>query len=367
MRGAKAIRCTVVSVLIIAYLIFTPHLILRGIENGRKSYFEKPEEKFRGIINVWHIAGFKAYSGAVGNLLRERTSRISDKHFGVYFRVISMTATEYAERIARGEQADVYSYPLGSEYSDRLLSLDAEKLPVLRDGILQTGEDDGILYAVPYMYSGYCLAVNCSLLKEQPTTESVSSENLTEKCKRLTTDKHTALCGNELCAALYGFTGRVGQIDTFRSGYAEYAFTDFRTVGDIDRKNAQGKGFPIAYYPVSAYTDLVQYLCINKNIDERKLDYIYMLISDMLTETVQNKIADMGAYTVTEPSDLSELTKRYTSAPADMLTLYLEPEIPNTFAYRRCRDSLTDEARLALEGDREKLAERINELIRRSE
>lgn len=363
MSKGQIVKSMLVSTIIVLFLIISPVSIQNGIKKGRVSAFSTDEESFMGVIEIWHVAGFKAYSGAVGNLLKSCATDVSDRHFGVYFKVISMSETEYAERIARGESADIYSLPLGFEYGDKFKVLDENKFLNVKQEILQTGASDGSLLAVPYLYSGYCVAANCEILKQEP--DDIEPDILTDICANLSSEKHTAMSGDELCAALYGFTGDIAPIEQFKSGYSEFAVTDFRTIGDIERKNADGKGFPLKIFPCSSYTDLVQYISFNSKITDEKSGYAYELLQNILSSETQMKIADMGAYTVIEGEDASALRDRYTSVAGELFTLYIKPRIPNSFSYRVCRDSLTADAQAVLrkESLRNKLVDRIDELM----
>lgn len=302
------------------------------------------------------------YSGAVGNILKDEAANLTGKHFGVYFNVIAMSEDEFRERTARGESADIYSYPLGFEYSDKLMRLDENELPHIKGRLSDSGRDNGILYAVLYLYSGYCFAENCEINKSTNSEAPLDSDFLNNILKY----NESAVCGNELISVICGLDKCTGNTDRFKSGECEFAVADFRTAGDCIRKYESGKGFSGRYVPCTHFTDLVQFLCINKSIDEGKVSYAYEFINSILSEKVQKKLPEMGAYTVTDCFDTEELRDMYSSIAYDAFSTYLSPEIPNFFEYRRCKDTLFEDSQKALDGDTDavkRVKERVNEMI----
>ena len=60
----------VVSLMIVAYLFFMPEYLDEALE--MQTYDEKfstEEEAYTGILTVWHVVGFKPYSGSMGTTL----------------------------------------------------------------------------------------------------------------------------------------------------------------------------------------------------------------------------------------------------------------------------------------------------------
>ena len=366
MRKLRFVFVVIIDICIILYFIFAPSIIRQGIEESRVSYWKYADEDFCGMINVWHVAQFKTHTGAVGNLIKEQAKIISKKHFGVYFTVTAMTPDEYYERIARGESADIYSLPLGFEYSDIFLPLDESLTSGIRPSLISTGSDGDTLYALPYLYSGYCLMENTELTKNTDAESISSAEDLKNAVSAYTSDKHVPLCGNVVYACEYGYSGSFDETKSFKDGKTEYAVTDFRTVGDLERLQQRGKGFTHRYIALDNYTDLVQYLLLNKKLQPEKYKYCAELISLLLSDKVQTALSSMNAYPVNETADIEALRDSYSSVALELFSLYMNPKVPNFFLYRQHRDALFSDAKAAISGDsdaKKRFDERMAELF----
>ncbi|HWS28947.1 MAG TPA: hypothetical protein VN512_02410 [Clostridia bacterium] len=356
MRLKDRLICIAVALCIAAYLIWMPPYIDRGLKADPYSQWVMPEEEgYTGILTVWHIVGFKPYTGSGGDWLKDRAKEFEKRHTGVYIEVFSMDAEECEARFLRGESADIYSFPLGWGYAEQFLPLDS-RFSGLMSGLLETGEQDGVLYAVPFMVSGYTLMTNTRLLQERQVIlpEEVTPEWLNVAAAKLTYEtgtrkkvKYDGLSGSPVASKLAGAAVPVADYSVFKSQRAGMAVTDLRAAGDLTRLQSTDKGFAFDALPVYNYTDLVQYLGIARGIDERKLAYAYEFLEIALSEKAQATLMSLCVFPVKELPEVSY-------EPAVVQKVYERmgtPVVPNAFLYQRYKDALLDAANRALNGD----------------
>ena len=66
MRAREWVPRLIATVLIAAYLLFMPAYLNDALkERTYDEKFSPTEEPYTGIISVWHIVGFKPYSGSM--------------------------------------------------------------------------------------------------------------------------------------------------------------------------------------------------------------------------------------------------------------------------------------------------------------
>ena len=360
----------VATLLVGTYLLLIPGYVTSQRQELTLQNKQESGETFSGIITIWHIVGFKPYQGSMGTWLSDRAAAFEKKHFGVFINVTAMMPEEFEERIARGERADAYSFPMGWGYAERF-----QALPDIRADLLpefeETGIQDGVQYAIPYAFSGYLLLSNSHL--EQEKSISLSEEDwqqgLQDAVDKLTytygkkARQRYGMSGSELVAATLGLRWKVVTYDFFKSSDAALALGDIRDAGDMDRLQAAGKGFAYRAWPVSDYTDLVQYLAVAKDTQEAKLPYLEAYFELILRADNQATLLGLGLLPATA---LPEKTEAQASIVAAVQAVMKEPKVPNAFLYQRYHDELAALSQRALSGDeaaQSDLDGRIKELV----
>ena len=289
MRAREWVPRLIATVLIAAYLLFMPAYLNDALkERTYDEKFSPTEEPYTGIISVWHIVGFKPYSGSMSTALAAIAKGIERRHHGVFFDVIAMDETEYTERLARGESPDLLSFPLGVCYPDQLSAFDELPVECISKDMAAVGEWDGKIYALPYAMSAHALIVNTGLFQERgamvpegtrnaawilQAAETFAAAQKSGKQKQL-----PALSGNAVLAAALGLTGEVAEYDAFRSGKAAIAIADLRSAGDLEALQSAGKGFAFEASVLSGSTSLVQMIGLSHGIDQEKRAYAIELI-----------------------------------------------------------------------------------------
>ncbi|HMM31532.1 MAG TPA: hypothetical protein PKB13_07115 [Clostridia bacterium] len=356
MRVKDWLICGLAAIFIAAYLIWIPPYIEQGLLQDPYSEWVMPEDEgYTGILTVWHIVGFKPYAGSSGEWLKARAKALEKQHYGIYVEVLSMSLEDCEARLARGETADIYSFPLGWGYAERFLPLE-RSFSGLKAGLLETGMQEGVQYAVPFMLSGYALLVNTKLAQARQVTlpeVAVDAQWLNDAAKKLTYEtgknrkvNYEGLTGSAVVAMLLGAAVTVGDYTVFQAQRAGMAVAELRAAGDLTRAQTAAKGFAFEALPLNNYTDLVQYLGIARGIDARKLPYAYEYLQIAVEEKAQEALRMLGAFPVTD----AELS--YEQAIVQQTyELLKDPVIPNAFLYQRYKSALLDTANRALNGD----------------
>ena len=288
-------------------------------------WLHKSEEPFRGIIKVWHIAGFKPYSGSIANRIKAAAAKVEKKHFGVYFDVEAITPQEAKKRMALGERPDLFSFPFGMLPGNELSTLRGEY-----EVDTSSGMDMSVLKAVPY-------AVSCKTVLYYPS-ETNASEVLE---KYGVADKNTAgNAGQDISyiggSAQNDFSGNTeNSFEAFRKGKADFCTADARETGNLTRALAAGKAEYFEILPVFTRTEFIQYFGIAAGCEEMKKQYIEELIHYLLNEKTQSSLCTLGLLPLNEKADI-HFEQPFLTQAYDLLADFIRT-LPNTFD--SCRKS----------------------------
>lgn len=356
MSKIRVIISILMCVAMALFLYFSPQYIITGTDRDRVGEWLTPsKEGFTGTISVWHIVGFKPYIGGVSNWLSARAKTVEKRHFGVFIEVEAMTLAECEERMKNGECADMYSFPSGWCGSSILRPIGAVVADDIDGRFFSTGVSSGEQYAVPYMYSGYMLALNTAVANERsvklPNGETFTNEWVCDAAKKMSFERGKkrervyGAAGNRTVAALLGIVGDVGKHEHFRANEAAMTVTDIRGIGDLERAAANGNDISIRYYPIGEYTDLVQYIGVAAGTDEAKLPYALEFIEQLFTEKAQEKLVQIGLFPVVLPEEKYVFEQTCAGLLYEAL---LDTRIPNTFLLNSARTDIENAVENAL-------------------
>lgn len=362
------------TILIAGYLLYMPAYLDDAL--GVRTYegkFSKNKEQYTGIITVWHIVGFKPYSGSLSTALSAIAKKVEARHHGVFFNILAMDEAEYAQRIARGERPDVFSFPAGLCYPEQLTELEGVEAECLPEHMKACGEWEGISYALPYAMSAHTCILNTALFQERgavlpegerdeawllATADAFATAQAASKRKPV-----AVLAGNAVYAAARGFVGEVAEYDAFRSGKAAMAIADLQAVATLHALQTAGKGFAFEAYVLPGETSLLQMVGMASGIGDEKVPYATELMGRLFTESAQESFVRLGLLAVIGP-DAQE--KAENALLFEAMEKLRAPVIPNAFLLQRYRDVLQETARRALLGDgaaKKDLDARLKELV----
>lgn len=73
MSTKRRIISLIMATAMVLYVIFIPQYLQDQLERDPyREWISPNDEPYSGIINVWHIVGFKPYLGSVGSWLKNR-------------------------------------------------------------------------------------------------------------------------------------------------------------------------------------------------------------------------------------------------------------------------------------------------------
>lgn len=365
----------VVSLMIVAYLFFMPEYLDEALE--MQTYDEKfsaEEEAYTGILTVWHVVGFKPYSGSMGTTLASIAKDVERAHYGVFFDVIAMDEAEYMQRTERGEVPDIISFPIGLCYPEQLSPLAGISIETLSEERCAAGQWNEIPYALPYAMSAHVLLINTALFQERGATlpegekrdatwiEKAAETFLTAQEKGNRTQL-PALSGDILMAASLGLTGEVTEYDAFKSGKAAMAIADLRAANEMEASQIAGKGFSFEASALEGGIPLVQMIGLTSTVSDEKRPYALEFIECLFSEKAQKQFVQQGLIMPTENAPQAEDAAKLITSAAEYLC---EVQIPNAFLLQRYQDALEENAQRALAGDeaaQKDLETRLKELV----
>lgn len=335
----RILRC-LPALAIIAYLIFSPALIATGLaRNPYRDWLTPEKPAWEGRIELWHIAGFKLYSGSATHYLEARAEAYEKAHAGVHIDVVGLTSAQYQTRAARGAVPDAYSFPSGLLYAEQLRQADYV-LPDFK-GNLAAASANGQTLAVPWLISGYFLAGNALLMAKyglsltEPADEAVLQNALSAG----------QLSIPAVLGARAGLVGTPEKEADFSAGRCALAVLDARALGDIQRSGSGN--LAVSAVPLAPYTDLVQYIGAARQVDDDKAAVIADFAAFLVSDAEQERLSTLGALPV-----VKNIAAVYADACAEALFSACDaPIVPEPFSYQRHRDALEQEAIAAMSGD----------------
>lgn len=351
----------ILSGLIVLYLLLTPKWILSGLATDpRAEVFKKPAPEWYGVVELWHVASFKPYRGSVTDYLDRAAREYNKAHTGVHIQVKGLTEKQFHERIERGETPDAYSFQSGLLYREQLSELPITALPKLISPA-RPAADGGLLYAVPYLVSGYALSVNTQLLYQRGLASPEGADRAFLQAALDSKQKKPQLYAPEILAARLELTGTLASREDFLGGGVLAGITDLYTVGMASR--TEKLNLMLESVPITDYTDLVQYIGPARGADEKRRAVIADFAAYLLSEKVQRRLSDVGcAPASAEVTDLAYdeplLAAFYAGVAA--------ASAPEPFAYERHKSALTADALRALlreQGAQNAFNERLNVVL----
>ncbi len=337
----KSMTRALMVFVVIGFLLFAPSSLHEMLEEKT----ENREKGYRGIIYVWHVVGFKPYTGSLGSTLASVAKSVEKKHSGVFFEVKAMDVNEYELRKKSGERADIVSFPLSIAKTVDPLSLDPAcelMLPVSWHGIGKA--EDGTIKALPYTASACLLFVNSALLQDLGASlpeGSIDIAALNELCDQtsgLITMKNrkgiSTIAGTPEAVQMCSTPVETVDYDVFRKGKAVFAVADLRAASEMRSLEKNGKAFSFAAFPLQYDKQaLVQLVSLDAEIDAEKIPFALEYVSMMFGEKAQTDMIKQGL--LSPFSALYETVEYAESFPTDARKVFNPAYIPNMYGADR--------------------------------
>ncbi len=299
LKGTVITLRVIVAVVLIAFLALAPPRLLQALGHDYyKEWLAGTREDWSGVITLWHVVGFKPAQGSITAYIESIAAKYERAHKGIYIEVLGLTPEAVAERLSRGERPHLWSFPAGGLDLDELAPLSISTPAFAGD--LAPLTNDNTPRALPFLYSGYFLLGNTVLVQElglawpESNDPEVLRETLQAAMNARSTGRYGAVCAPEHIAKRLWLKGPLAQDGDFKAGQVPFLIGDARAFGDLTRKMATG-GFTFDAMPLGGYTDLVQYLGVDKNASGGYLDHGQAVLQLLLDPASQAKLTSLGA------------------------------------------------------------------------
>ncbi len=357
-----SLRC-IVSAMLIAFLIVAPkHLDEALGRNFYREWLSGKQNTWSGVLTLWHIAEFKSEKGSLTSYLENAASSYERANPGVYIEVTGLSPAQAIERIASGEKPHIWSFPMGAFNAEQFSLLELE-LPKFRGNITALS-NNGAVYAVPYMYSGYFLLGNTVLIQELgltwPETNNAANRRdalynaLKDAMASRATGRYGALCSPKLYAAMLGLTGSLALEGDFKAGQVPFMIGDGRAFGDLNRKMAAG-GFTFDALPLGGFTEQVLYIGVEARSKGGFLEHGKGFIELLLTKKQQLKLTALGALPAADFDEMPKYQDSYLQLFFEAYSSPCSPEPDLYFDFKEELNALCDAALSGVEGSKEQL------------
>ncbi len=301
---------------------------------------------YQGVVNLWIVDSFEGGSGSRATWFTQRSATFEKQNKGLFVCVTTMNEQQFLHKLSQTttensamESFDMvcFSRGVGAHLKHLVAPLDVD-VGNLLDNFALSGQIKNTTFAIPVFCGAYCLFARASQLKGDLLSNCLTN-TFTRKIGKNTFDLQPLICGfttsnSPLTAlAMAGAKGVVSP-DYNVSQYSAYekflanktAVTLLGTQRDIFRlgqKVEMGKMEGLAFAPLCAYTDLVEYVAINKNTSkfDACLNYVKYLVSNQ----VQQQLTKISMFGVTH---LDLYTQHwYVDCQQGLKTAY----VPNVF------------------------------------
>ncbi len=261
----------------------------------------QPPSGYQGVIELWNVETFEGGSGSRSSWLTNKSAKFEKANSGLFVHVTDLTVTELADKLQNGQRFDLicFSRGVGSSVLEYLAPFN-DSVGFVRDNFMISGQVDGKQYGVPLYAGAYCLFARSGQLSQDKLTTDALTATFTRKIGKNTVELRPLICGftqanSPLTAlAMSGLRGDASYIDEGVTQYQAYeqfvanntAVTLLGTQRDIFRlgqKESQSKIDELGFAPVGEYTDLVQYVGISKDCEEKRqscIEYVKYILSE---------------------------------------------------------------------------------------
>lgn len=313
-------------------ITLSPSMLRQGISQDLFSLDrQEQEQKYRGILTMWHIVTFKTGGESGSSFLNAAISKFEKQNAYVFIELESITASEAATRIQKGEFPDIISYPLGYFPDEKLFDPIASDASSLLPCYASCGNAHGETFALPYMSSFYTLVSNENIFLSnsvdtpqnigisqnhfvyclnnlQPLPEENDAENpyhsiTVEGTQQamgavslvfpyFISDDTSLFISQEEYAYQMGDLPSLDALvadDTFSQGNCAMSVMPYGQYKQIldSEKSAAASPVPCIITP---YSDLVQMISITKTDDDKKREMINQWVNYLISPSVQQTL-----------------------------------------------------------------------------
>lgn len=329
-----------VAIAVIAIAVLA---LLWALPNLPKKPQTLPNASYKGIIELWNVETFEGGSGSRSSWLTNKSAKFEAKNTGLFVHVTTLTEEEAKQKLNDGQTFDIVCFGRGTgSFVRQYLSPIDIDVKAVNDNMLLAGQFDGKQYAIPLYAGAYCLFARTNQLAENELLSKALTQTYTRKIGKNTVELSPLICGftsnnSPLTAlAMSGGQGNASGIAEDVTQYQAYerfvsnktAVTLLGTQRDLYRlsqREQNGKIEALGFYPLTAYTDLVQFVGINANCGE-KLSSCQSYLQYLISDEVQASLVNLSMFSVLDKSVYTD--ERYAAIERGLSKAF----VPNAFA-----------------------------------
>lgn len=231
----KRILCLILLISAGFFVYISPKLFKDGLSSDQyREWFLPEKEPETVIVEIWHIAGFKPYTGSLSRWLENKAADFANGYVGVYFNVKAYSPMEAEEQLMRGSRPDIISFPDGAIYN--------------------------VSYARPYCSTGDLVVYDPSAAIVKDLDELIQN---------------------------------AAPVEQFKKGKASSCICDIRGAGDLYRAELIGKCPYFEAEPIEGSLKK-QLIGVYNGIDQNKIPYAESYIEYVLSVKSQSTICMLG-------------------------------------------------------------------------
>ena len=296
--------------LVFCFVIFSPAVLFRE-ENFKLNLneFLNLEGGNKIVLDLCHVETFEGGSASRSGFLKRQAEKFNKQNCNFYVSVTTMSLDEFELNIEKGYSADLYSFGTGAGnyIQNKLHAL--KKQANLREDLQRNATISGKIYAYPYLLSGYAVISYESLTAQDKTlSQKLSSDKQDGKMiggvifGTGTLNPAQALLCNDIKLKTEDVTMEASTYLAYSNFLKKATKSLVGTARDVARiKNREQNGgiSPCKFEYLSHYSDMVQYIGINSDLDKAKMEVANSFASFLTSESVQKDIANYGLFSTT--------------------------------------------------------------------
>lgn len=302
-----------------------------------------PNASYKGVIELWNVETFEGGSGSRSSWLTGRSAKFEQQNTGLFVHVTTLTEQEARQKLVDGQSFDIVCFGrgIGDAVKQYLAPLDVQTRDV-NENMLLAGQFDGKQYAVPLYAGAYCLFARESQLASADLLSKALTQTYTRKIGKNTVELSPLVCGftsaNSPLTAL-AMSGGQGDATKISEDVTQYqAYEQFvsnktavsllgtqRDLYRLTQREENGKIESLAFCPLSAYNDLVQFVGVNAECGD-KFDSCTAYLQYLISAEVQQTLVNLSMFSVLDKTIYTD--ERYAAIEQGLPTAF----VPNVFA-----------------------------------
>lgn len=317
-------------------LVYLPVLHLRKYDEMSLIYrtFIGESSEYQGMIEVWNIDTFESGIASKTSFLESRAKAFQSKYKGLYFMIRNITENECFNMLESGQRPDLFScsYVVAERVREYVCAFETENADIYPN-FLQAGKVDGLIYALPWCAGFYSLiSTKAKLENAGKYSEDVcladvvyeasysykvgkyekTSVSLTFGSNGKLMPQNAILAYNKNSIVQENGVDENAKNQTQYSAYSKFVINEAtillgsqRDLFRIQNKQKQGKMEDVLVYPLTGYTDMVQFMLLSKNDNALRKKYAEKFALYLIEEESQKAVEKIGMFAVKHFSETS--------------------------------------------------------------